>query len=415
MLAPPSSYERTPSGFGIYVHIPFCRHRCSYCDFFSLTNVDAERWERTADGLIAEIGREKERWSRWGGGERPITSVFFGGGTPSWMPPRQLARVVKALLDAFPKAASAEWTLETNPETVDADFGSRLGETPFRRVSLGVQSFRQELLDRLDRRVGAAAIHRAIERLRPYVARLSVDLIFGIPGQTAAEVREDVERASALGTDHVSFYQLTLKPGHPLHSRLPSDDESAALYEVGFDALERAGFTRYEVSNFARPEALCAHNWLYWSGGDYLGVGPSASSRVFDDGVFSHRKGYADWSKWLRSVEGAEAAPPFERSTPWETVLEALVSELRTPVGVATGAFQARYRWAIEGAPAFPTLLREGLLERWEDSRGVERIAPSRRGVLLADGLAEALAPSAAAFLAATRFDLGRESTAGRR
>lgn len=383
---------------GIYVHVPFCRHRCSYCDFFSLTEVDADRWRRAADGIVRELRAEKARWDKAGHGRRPIASVFFGGGTPSWMPTSERDRIVHAILEAFPGAADAEWTLETNPETVDGDFGRRLSDTPFRRVSLGVQSFRQELLDRLDRQVDARSIYRAVERLRPHVPRLSVDLIFGIPGQSASWVNDDVEKAAALGTEHASFYQLTLKPGHPLYGALPTDDESAALYDGGLAAFDRHGLFRYEVSNFAGPGAVCAHNWLYWSGGDYLAVGPSASSRYFDGETFAHRKAYADWAKWLRSTESPEEAPAFEKSTPWQTVLEALLSELRTPAGVPTEAFARRYRWALESAPAFERLCGEGLLRRWEDRAGTVRVAPSERGLLLADGLAEALAPSAEAF-----------------
>lgn len=395
MVALPSTYERTPEPMGLYVHVPFCRHRCSYCDFFSLTDVDASRWRRTADGIVREIEAESARWNALGLLPRPLASVFFGGGTPSWMPEPELRRIVRAILDVFPGAKSAEWTLETNPETVDEDFGRRLADTPFRRVSLGVQSFRQELLDRLDRRVDAGAILRALERLRPHVPRLSVDLIFGIPGQTEAAVVDDVRRATALGTEHLSFYQLTLKPGHPLYSGLPSDDESAELYEAGFAAMAESGFERYEVSNFAKPGALCEHNWLYWSGGAYLGVGPSASGRYFDGTTFRHRKSFADWNRWMASTEDRSLSPDYEASTPWQSVLEALLAELRTPAGVSANAFATRYRWRLEASSRFEQLCREGLITR-DANDG--RIRPTARGMLLADGLAEALAPSAEEF-----------------
>lgn len=395
MLAPLSTYERTPEPMGLYVHVPFCRHRCSYCDFFSLTDVDASRWRETAGGIVREIEMEGARWKGLGLWPRPLASVFFGGGTPSWMPAPELERIVRAIVDTFPGAESAEWTLETNPETVDEDFGRRLADTPFRRVSLGVQSFRQKLLDRLDRRVDARAIDRALERIRPYVPRLSVDLIFGIPGQTKAAVVDDVRRATALGTEHLSFYQLTLKPGHPLYHGLPSDDESAELYEAGLEAMSETGFERYEVSNFAKPGALCEHNWLYWSGGNYLGVGPSASGRYFDGGTFHHRKSFADWNRWLRSTEEPSLSPAYEASTPWQSVLEALLAELRTPVGVSAEAFARRYRWRLEDSPRFEALCRENFLAK-DESAG--RIRPTARGMLVADGLAEALAPSAEEF-----------------
>lgn len=358
----------------MYLHTPFCIHKCSYCDFYSFAD-SAPRFDVLADAVRHEILGVSGTFPK-------AVSVFFGGGTPSLLPLPALARIYAALRERLPWEDGAEITLEANPETVTVEWAKGLlATTPVNRVSLGAQSFSPENLAKLERLGSPESIRTAVGRLKEAgIPRFSLDLIFGIPGQGQEGMLRDIEEAVKLGPEHVSFYNLTLKPGHKLYGQLPDDDESAELFEIGCAKLAQEGYAQYEISNFARPGCESRHNLLYWSGGDFLGFGPSASSRLFRDGVFHHRKQVADLNRYL--VCHDFDAVPFEPTTAAQTILEASFLELRKNAGVSVSEFAARYGYALDRASRFDAFVVGGLVEREGD-----RLRLTARGRLLADSV----------------------------
>ncbi len=375
----------TTEVFGIYTHIPFCVHRCSYCDFYSNTQFTAASFERLAEKLEWEAA-EAAVWLASQHSKPKVTSIFFGGGTPSLMPVPLLARVFGALTSEFELEAGVEITLEANPETVSVEFvEGLLGQTPVNRVSLGAQSFQPEHLASLERRGSAESIRTAVARLRASGLRnYSLDLIFGIPKQAPQQLLEDIDAAAALEPKHISFYSLSLKPAHPLYSHLPSEDLAADLYELGQERLAHHGYQAYEISNFSKPGFESRHNLLYWSGGDFLGLGPSAASRFYWDGVFHHRKQISHQDTYLKMAAFPE--PSFESTNPKQTVLEATFLELRKRQGIELGTFHARYGYDLTQAKQYGLLKSQGMV----DLDGTH-LRLTTKGWLLAEGVAERL------------------------
>ena len=262
MTAPPS---------GVYVHVPFCAHRCDYCDFATWTD-RAHLIDDYVDACVADLER------RTVAGEVPCAgSVFFGGGTPSLLPARQLVRI----LDAIPRVAGAEITVECNPDSTDRAQLEVLAAAGVNRVSIGVQSMNTRVLAALNRTHDPSNVIRAVDAARAAgIGRVNLDLIYGTPGETLADWRATLDGALALSPDHVSAYALTVEPGTPLGQavaagtrRAPDDDDQADKYVAADDALTAAGLDWYEISNWARPGEECRHNLLYWQGGDYLAIG----------------------------------------------------------------------------------------------------------------------------------------------
>lgn len=368
--------------FGIYVHIPFCVHKCSYCDFYSFTRYAGSDFETLAARLENELSdasswlRKEKRF------EQRAVSLFFGGGTPSLFPIPLLRRVLQTIGKGFSVGDAAEITLEANPETVTDEFCRELREsTSINRISLGAQSFNAANLSKLERLGSRESILRAAERLKRHgYTDFNLDLIFGIPGQDKDGMLADIESAVQLGPKHISFYNLTLKPAHTLFKELPSDDSSAELYEIGRERLQSEGYLQYEISNFAHPGHESQHNLLYWDGGDFLGVGPSAASRFFWDGRFHHRKQFSDFSKYL--LQTAFPQPDFEGSSRDQTILEATFLEMRKNRGVNIPAFRERYGYDLRQAKKFPLFVRGGLLEEEGDC-----LRLTDRGRLLADSV----------------------------
>jgi len=375
-----STPRELPNSFGVYIHVPYCIHRCSYCDFFSLTQYQESDFEKLVDHLLAEATSASEWLHREGRVPALARSVFIGGGTPSLLPVGTLNRLLRGVLKLFPTQPDAEITSEANPETVTDDFcRALLSETPINRVSLGAQSFSEKNLSLLERRCSPRRIGEAVASLnRAGLTNYNLDLIFGIPGQTHAALCDDIRAAAALGPNHISFYNLTLKPGHTLFKSLPSDDEAADQYEVGVMALADLGYAQYEISNFAQPGKESRHNLLYWQGGDYLGLGPSAATRFFWDNSFHHRKQYSDLGKYFANA--SFPSPGFETCNREQTILEATFLEMRTNDGVDLPSFRRRYDYDLTSSSTYPLYLREGLLER-----SANRLRLTARGRLLAD------------------------------
>jgi oxygen-independent coproporphyrinogen-3 oxidase len=269
--------ERTSHEFGVYVHVPFCAHRCDYCDFATWTD-RGHLVDEYVDACVADLG------ARTAAGDVPdATSVFFGGGTPSLLPAPQLARI----LAAIPRADGAEVTVECNPDSADGEQLIGLADAGVNRVSIGVQSMATHVLTALNRTHDPANVVRAVRSARGAgIRRLNLDLIYGTPGETLADWRATLDAALALGPDHVSAYALTVEPGTPLGRAVaagtrpaPDDDDQADKYAAADDVLTAAGLDWYEISNWARPGEECRHNLLYWQGGDYLAIGCAAHGK----------------------------------------------------------------------------------------------------------------------------------------
>ena len=385
-----------PSGaLSLYVHIPFCTLKCSYCDFNSYAGLE-ELVQPYVDALIAEM----ELWSQYARG-RPVPTVFFGGGTPSLLPIEQIGRILSAMRDRFALEPEAEVTLEANPGTVDLDYLRELLALGVNRLSLGVQSFHDDELANLDRIHSAAEAEEAYRWARDAgFQSINLDLIYGLP-QTGAEGPEQrspdggqdrpmerwqasLERAISLAPDHMSLYALTVEEGTKLaydidHGRAPEPDGDvqASMYEWSQERMAETGYQQYEISNWARPGQECRHNLVYWRNGDWLGLGAGAHSHLggtrFAD-VYSPKR-------YVQLVQ--EAAPPdttdvaallksmrqvtyVEEPRPELARADTLIMGLRLNEGVSLDDFRRRFGAGAEAAYAetFAELTELGLLER---------------------------------------------------
>ena len=268
----------------VYVHLPFCASRCRYCDFYVETGSPPAVVERTLEWVLEEATWFLDRM------ERPrVRTVYIGGGTPSLIPPDRLSRFLDGLAERLGvESPIDEWTIEANPESVTPEFLTALAGTPVDRLSLGIQSFQDQLLRVLGRRARAAAVERSLDAIAAHGReRLTVDLITGTPTQTADELEHDLERLRALAPGHVSLYALTVEPGTPLERSirtgrlvpLPPEVQDD-LWISARDALVSGGYAWYEISNFALPGHRSLHNPVYWRAEPYLGLGPGAVGTI---------------------------------------------------------------------------------------------------------------------------------------
>jgi oxygen-independent coproporphyrinogen-3 oxidase len=287
----------------IYVHWPFCLSKCPYCDFNSHVrdSVDHARW-RTA--LLTELDHYADRTPG-----RTVTSIFFGGGTPSLMAPETAAAVINRINTRWLVAADLEITLEANPSSVESARFASLAAAGVNRVSLGVQALDDASLSFLGRRHNAAEAMDALAVAKRHFARVSFDLIYARPGQTVAAWRAELARALAKDTEHLSVYQLTIEEGTnfaTLAARgeliVPDEDTQVALYETTQEMMSAAGLPAYEISNHACPGAECRHNLTYWRYGDYAGIGPGAHGRLTVDGRKVATRAHRAPEIWLDRV-----------------------------------------------------------------------------------------------------------------
>ena len=327
-------------GFGIYVHVPFCLHRCHYCDFNTYEGLDALR-APYVDALIEEISHADHRG-------RAVTSVFFGGGTPTLLTPAQLGGILDAVEGRYGIAHDAEITAEANPETIDEPYLRELLSVGFNRLSIGVQSLAPGVLERLGRTHSAAAALRALRAARDAgFSDLNADLIYGSPWESDDEWAASLSGVIELAPDHVSAYSLTVEEGTPLHTlvatgRVPDvdPDVQATRHRVADDALGAAGYARYEISNWSRPGRSSRHNVLYWSAGDYVGFGAGAHSHVEGRRWWTHKLP----RDYIEAAEnGSSTAAGDETLAGDERAGEALMLGLRLTSGVDEAAFGERF------------------------------------------------------------------------
>lgn len=293
------------AGFGIYLHWPFCQAKCPYCDFNSYVGgqVDHHRWQRA---FFAEIDRYRQET-----GPRVLSTIFFGGGTPSLMPPDLVAALISKIRETWQTVNDLEITLEANPTSVEAGKFRGFHDAGVNRVSIGVQSLRDRHLRALGRVHSADEAKQAIEIAQNIFDRVSCDLIYARQNQTADEWRDELQEALSLGTRHLSLYQLTIEDGTVFGDRfkrgrlrgLPDDDIAADQWDVTQELCQSAGLPSYEISNHAAPGEESMHNLIYWRYGDYLGIGPGAHGRISANGKRWATQGVLLPNAWLDAVE----------------------------------------------------------------------------------------------------------------
>lgn len=386
----PASARIDPAtAFGVYVHVPFCRVRCGYCDFntYTASELRGAHREDYAETVLREVAQSVDVLAA-GGGVRSARTVFFGGGTPTLLPVQDLARMLEAVRDAHGVERGAEITVEANPDTVTAAGAAALAAAGVTRLSIGMQSAVPEVLEVLDREHDPRNVADAVAAARDAGLQVSLDLIYGSPGESLRQWQCSLDAALALDPDHVSAYALIVEEGTGLARRIrrgevapPDDDLSADMYELADEMLSAAGFDWYEVSNWARSsEHRSRHNLSYWTGADWWGYGPGAHSHVA--GVrwwnVKHPAAYAQ-----RLARGVSPGAGREVLDEDGALLEEVLLRSRIRDGLPTA------RLTEDGRHAVPSLIADGLIEGADAVRG--RILLTLRGRLLADAVVRAL------------------------
>ena len=336
--------KRNKAPLGIYIHIPFCRSKCAYCDFYSLPCKERneelmQRYLKALCAHIRECGTLAPRYK--------VDTIYFGGGTPSFFGSAGLSTVLAAIRRAFDVDSAAEITFEANPDSVHDKLLSRLRNEGFNRVSLGIQCDDDAILQTIGRPHTFEQAKLAMQKIRRAgFTNVSVDLIYGLPGQTLAGWKQTVENVLELHPEHISCYGLKLEEGTPLcenrhRYRLPDDDSQADMYLAAVDLLTARGFRQYEISNFARKGLYSRHNMKYWMGNEYLGFGPSASSD-FAGHRFTMVRDIEAYIEGIRTggqvIEEQEEIPLRERAG------EYIMLRLRTLNGISGEDYERRFR-----------------------------------------------------------------------
>ncbi len=362
-----------------YVHVPFCRHRCGYCNFSVLAGRD-----ELADDYLAALATELSLL----GTPQPVDTLYVGGGTPTRLSAEQLDRLCETLAHWHPLAEGGEYTFEANPEDLDSARVDRLASHGVNRLSLGAQSFDDAKLRTLERGHSAADIAASMTLAREHGMQTAVDLIFAAPGETLAAWRADLAALLELDPDHVSTYGLTFEKGTAFWTRrergaLPQSSEALErqMYELAIDLLTAAGLEHYEVSNFATPGRRSRHNQVYWSGAPYFAAGCGASRYVGGVRSTNHRSP----TTYLKRVqEGGLPIAEMERLTDEERAREHLVFALRRIEGVTRAEFQAAAGQPLDEVAGEPIarFVAEGLL-----ADNGERVQLTREGLMVSDAL----------------------------
>ena len=378
------------SGFGIYVHWPFCAAKCPYCDFNShvRTQIDEAGW-------IDAIVRELEWVAQQQGADRPIVeTIFFGGGTPSLMQGASVARTLDTVAKTWRMANDVEITLESNPASADATRFADYRAAGVNRLSLGVQALNDKDLKMLGRLHNVAEAKAALALAMKNFDRVSLDLIYARPDQAVREWRDELAQALSFGTDHLSLYQLTIEPATPFYTlhktgalKIPDEDRAAELYEVTQEMTQAAGRPAYEISNHARPGSEARHNLLYWRYGAYAGVGPGAHGRLNLHGKRIATQTERLPERWRETVaaQGHGMTDTSEVETA-DAAREHLLMNLRLTEGIDLAAYRARWNTALDPR-RIASLAEDGLVTLEGD-----RLTATPRGRLLLNSVIAALA-----------------------
>ena len=387
---------RTP--ISLYVHIPFCLSKCNYCDFNTYEGI-----ESLMPTFVAALSKEIELW-RGRLGQLHVSTVFFGGGTPSYLPEKSITHLLGGIRDHTCLEASAEITLEANPDDLTSGKAEAWLEAGFNRISIGVQSFNDGHLASLSRRHSADTAEQAIKTARNAgFENINLDLMFGLPNQTINQWRESLSRAVDISAEHFSSYGLQIEPGTPLHRDVrngnlpaPSDDLAADMYEMAIDMLAQAGYEHYEISNWAKPGFRSRHNSSYWLNLPYLGIGPGAHSSL-NGRRFANMKSPRRYIEAIETadleavaaseIEAGEFAVDFIEVTSRKTAIsETMMLGMRLAEGISKSEFQRRFETSLDDLyyQELTYLENAGLIEGRDD-----RIALTLRGKLLGNTVFE--------------------------
>ena len=366
---------------GLYIHIPFCAKRCLYCDFFS--NTDMKFKEPYIDAAI----REMELRQEYIGGE-PLDTIYFGGGTPSQLQQADFERIFEAADRLFGTSSCTEITLEANPDDMTPEYVASLRNLPFNRISMGVQSFKEKDLRFLNRRHDREQALRAVGLCKENgIQNISIDLIYGLPGQTLEEWQENLDDAIRLEIPHISAYHLIYEEGTALYKLMEAgkvtpieEDLSVTLFSTLINRLTEAGYLHYEISNFGRPGYFSRHNSSYWTGTKYIGIGPSAHSY---DGE-SRQWNISSLPRYLQGIKAGIPDIEIEELDINTKYNDFIITGLRTMWGIRTADIRERFgeekQTYLEQQAA--TYLRQGLIIRENDT-----LTLSKKGIFISDGI----------------------------
>ncbi len=368
---------------GIYIHIPFCKQACHYCDFHFSTSV--KKKPQMVEAICKELILRKNEISA------EVETIYFGGGTPSLLSSEELEQIFLVIQQNYKIAEDAEITLEANPDDLSEEKIRMLSASPVKRLSIGVQSFFEEDLKLMNRAHNEKEALDSIRTAKKYFDNISIDLIYGIPGMNNEHWRKNLRFALDLGVPHISSYALTVEPRTALKSMIdkgkiePVEEELAReQYEIMIEELKAAGFDNYEFSNFSKPGYFSRNNTAYWFGKPYLGIGPSAHSF---NGI--HRKwNVSNNSLYLKAIEKGEIPAEVEKLSVKDRYNELVMTRLRTKWGIAVDevekSFGRKYKDYLLAEAT--KLIKDGMLD-WNDGR----LQVSKKGKFLSDGIAAEL------------------------
>lgn len=366
---------------GIYIHIPFCKTRCIYCDFYSTTR--SELKQQYIRALCTELKARRDYLER-----EAVETIYFGGGTPSQLAREDFERIFQTIQEVYGTGHAEEITLEANPDDLTEEYVSMLRTLPFNRISMGIQTFDNPTLKLLNRRHNAAQAIEAVGRLRQAGFRnISIDLIYGLPGETGKQWKHDLQQAASLDVEHISAYHLTYEEGTPIYRMLHEhrisevDEESSVrFFSTLMDTLGAAGYEHYEISNFCKPGIYSRHNTSYWKGIPYLGCGPSAHS-------FNRKArewNTASLETYIKSTEEGHRSSETEVLDQATRYNEYIMTSLRTMWGISPEEMKqefgtAWWQYCIRNATPY---LNSGKLEMADDC-----LRLTRKGLFVSDGI----------------------------
>ena len=363
-----------PKMQGLYIHIPFCKSRCSYCGFFSTTMLDLR--QQYVDALCQEMKMRCQ-------GAENISTIYLGGGTPSQLTTDQLRQILHRAYIYNKVEKDAEVTIEVNPDDVTERFANDLTQLPVNRISMGVQTFDDKRLRFLHRRHTAEQVTTAVDRLRAAgIKNISIDLMYGFPGETIADCEADIAKALSLQVEHISTYCLMIEEDTQLQQMLQQgniteteEELERQMYETIINRLEDGGYEQYELSNFARPGFHSRHNSSYWDGTPYIGIGAAAHS--YD--IESRSWNIADIKQYIQGMANSQRIYEEERLDSDTRYNDAITVALRTSRGLDLQALSPKHRtYCLENAQRY---LDDGLLERTQGNR----LRLTRRGLFVSD------------------------------
>jgi len=349
----------------VYVHIPWCIHKCPYCDFnsheFKGQNIKDNEMAYT-QMLIKQIGSHQFETNR------PIQSIFFGGGTPSLFSPQSFEKIIQALKQKFSLADSCEITIEANPGTIDKQYFYGYREIGINRMSLGIQSFNDKHLKKLERIHNQKEAYDAATLAIKLFDNVNIDLMFALPNQTLPELNEDIEEAINLHSTHLSYYHLTLEPNTYFYNHppaLPDQDESAEFSDLIKSKLMEAKFEHYETSAYAAPENKCNHNLNYWKFGDYLGIGAGAHSKITNDFNITRFSTYKNPKQYIKEANNHSYIQEEHLINKNDIPFEFMMNALRLNDGFTIDLFEQRTGLSLSSIDSEIKLcVKKGLLEK---------------------------------------------------